>query len=110
MADDYSQLMSVKIEPHVAVNRVMTPVGPVDDQVEFDQYQVFVEGERIASFNLGNPKLMVGIIGKQPGANFCPIAPFYKFVAGQRKWIAEQAKKLHGKASPEPFVEVPPPQ
>lgn len=109
MADDYSAIMKVVIEPHVDIRRVSTPVGPVDEPVEHNQFRVFVEGEKVAQFNLNNPRLMVGIIGKQAGANFCPIGAFYKFVSGQRQWIADQAKALHGKASTEPFVDVPPP-
>jgi len=110
MADDYSKIMAVAIEPHNVVQRVNTPAGPADETIEFNQFRVVVTGEKVAAANAGNPKLHVGYIGKQVDANFCPLPMFYKFVKGQQDWIADQAKQLHGKASPEPFVDVPPPE
>lgn len=108
MADDYSAIMQVELVPHVVIDKVMTLLGPEDKTIEFEQFQVFVCGERIKAVN-GTERIHVGYIGKQAMANFCPVGLFYKLTTSQGNWVAEQAKKLHGKASPEPHVFVPPP-
>lgn len=54
--------------------------------------------------------LHVGIIGKQPQANFCENDSFRRFLsATQRESVIEQVRRLHGEASIEEPVELPEP-
>lgn len=105
---DFSEIMTVELHPHIDKVPRMTAVGMQEDEVHHAQYRVFVHGDRIAQFNAGQRYLCVGYIGTHAGANFCPIATFYRFVLGQRDWIVSEAKRLHGAASPEPITDVPP--
>jgi len=57
--------------------------------------------------DLGYGKLHIGTIGRQPGANFCQNHQFGEFTPEQQAIIVEQVKALHGKASPEPPMELP---
>lgn len=98
-----SDPMTVELVPHLAWDDKATIPG----WIEFDQYLVYVHSEGLAHRNK-DKKLQVGIIGKQAGANFCPIPELDSFTYAHRVWIAEEAKRLHGNASPLPFVEVPP--
>lgn len=106
MADDYSELFTVHLERHVDKVRRMTPVGPADDEITYDQHKVWVKGPAVRT---DAKCIHVGYIGTHAGANFCPLPGFYKFVLSQRQWIAAEAKRLHGNASPDPYGDVPPP-
>jgi len=96
--------LAVKLVPYIGQMQVDTPVGPVMQDVEHDQWNV-----QVLHKNLPNGKLNVGYIGKRAGANFCPITAFYNFAYPQQQWIAEEAKRLHGNAATTPHVDVPPP-
>jgi hypothetical protein len=102
--------MEVRLEPHRVTEVMDSPTGPVEVTTEFDQYFVFVCGDALRAKGLASGRMQVGWIGKQPGANFCPILAFYKFHYPQQQWIADEAKRLHGAASPLPHVEIPPPE
>lgn len=98
--------LTVTIEKHVDKDWKNTPAGRVEYDVEHAQYRVFAQHANIAT---PEHQLHVGFIGTQPGANFCPILAFYEFAYPQQQHIVEEAKRLHGNASPTPHVEVPPP-
>ena len=106
MADDFSKTLTVSLEPHDIPQKVDTPFGIVDGFISFNQFRVLVE---CSLPEYAGKQVHVGYLGKQDGANFCALPLLYKFYGPQRDWIAEQAKKLHGKASTEPWQEVPPP-
>lgn len=98
---DFSATMRVSLVPWTSQHD--DPIaGPVT--VEHNQFRVFLHCDTIP-----NPHkcLMVGIIGKQVGARFCPVDNLYRFHDPQRQWIAKEAVRLHG-AAREGFVELEP--
>lgn len=101
--------MEVRLVPHDVTENKRTPTGTLEVTTCFEQFQVFVHSEALATRNK-DKKLLVGYIGKQPGANFCPINAFYEFYYPQQQWIADEAKRLHGNAATEPHIELPPPE
>jgi hypothetical protein len=103
-----SDPLEIRLVPHVATEIKNSPTGPVEVEVEFDQYLVYVHSVGLAHRNK-DQKLQVGIMSKRPGANFCPIIAFYEFHYPQQQFIVAEAKRLHGQATPAPHVEVPPP-
>lgn len=96
--------MEVKLERY----RVWEENAAIPGWVEFNQYRVFVYSEGLAYRNEAK-RLQVGLIGTQDGANFCPTGEFESFVFAHQQWIAAEAKRLHGKASSEPHIPLPPP-
>lgn len=103
MEYEFHDSMAVELEPHV--DMADSPTGPAP--VEHNQYRVLVRSAALT--DRPNNRLQVGWIGKQAGANFCPISAFYKFHFPQQQWIAAQARKLHGSAASGDHVDVPPP-
>lgn len=104
MADTtFEEIMTVELVPHdVRVPR-QSIVGPTEEVISYDQYQVFVKSALIDG---RESRIHVGYIGKQKGANFCHVNALKIYFFGeQRKWIAEKAKELHGHASPEPWID-----
>jgi hypothetical protein len=99
MSDD----LTVTITRHTAWDDNLA----IPCEVTFDQYQVWVTSD---SLKYRNPlgKLMVGYIGIQDGANFCPAQEFYGFGYKHRRLIVDTAKQQHGHASPDDPVDVPP--
>lgn len=94
----------VKLVPYVGQMEVDTPAGPMMQDVEHDQFRVYVHNQR-----LPQGKIQVGLIGKHAGANFCPILSFYQFTYPLQQRFAAEAKRLHGNAATTPHVDVPPP-
>lgn len=99
----FSDPMTVELVPHRGWDDNATIPGWVDH----DQYLVYVHSEGLAHRNK-DKKLQVGIISKKPGANFCPTNELNGFTYPHQQWIAEEAKRLHGSASPLPHVNLPP--
>lgn len=95
--------MTVELVPHMGWDDKATIPG----WVEHNQYLVYVHSEGLAHRNK-EKKLQVGIIGKHDGANFCPTNEFNGFVYPQQLWIAEEAKRLHGRASTKQHDNLPP--
>lgn len=95
----------VKVE--LVRHRAWDKEAAIPGWVEFDQYQVWVHSDSLAYRNK-DKKLMVGYIGIQPGANFMPSNEFNAFTYPHQQWIAEEAKKQHGQASPLPHENLPP--
>lgn len=95
--------ISVELVPHQDWDDKATIPGYVDH----NQYRVYVHSEGLAYRNK-EKKLQVGWIGKQDGANFCPTNEFNGFVYPQQLWIAEEAKRQHGRASTARHDNLPP--
>jgi len=99
---DFSHLYEVKLEPHV----------DLDDhgqEVHYDQYRVFVQGEAPPLLDRPNHRLQVGWISMRAGAKLMRIQALYNFHAPQRSWIDREARRQHGNASTEESDELPPP-
>ena len=85
-----------------------TPLGPVE-QESLMVWRVDVIDEALTRYPLriAAGSLMVGTIGRQDGANFCANSSFGLFAASQQEQIVSEVKRLHGKACPDPPVELP---
>lgn len=99
-----SDPMTVELEPH----RDWDDKATIPGWVDHNQYRVYVYSKGLLHRN-EEGKLQVGWMGKQDGANFCPLPELDNFTPAHRIWIGDEAKRLHGSASTKPFVELPPP-
>lgn len=95
--------LEVKIAPHTAIDTSTS----VPCEVTFAQYQCWVKSEALKKRN-ETGMLMVGYIGTHDGANFCPTQEYYGFGYKHRTYIVDEVKRQHGRANPEPPVDVPP--
>lgn len=95
--------MEVKLVRHRAWDHQAT----IPDWIEHDQYMVFVHSIGLRKRNEAC-KLQVGWISIHPGAKFCPTNEYNYFTYPQRRWIDEEARRLHGNASDEHCEELPP--
>lgn len=76
--------------------------------VPHDIYMVFIEHEALHK-RTPSCKVHVGYIGMQTGANFAPLPPFTEILGSKnQEQVIAEVKRLHGRASPERPMDLPP--
>lgn len=97
--------MEVRLNPLYGMSN--TALGPVETLCA-DVWRVDVYDEALTGppMEIASGKLHVGMIGRQPGANFCENDNFRLFSPEQKAQILADVRTLHGSASGQPPVEL----